>query len=751
MVDTRQSCKVDILVAGGGMAGVFAAVAAREAGMRVLLVEPHNVLGGQGTAGGVAGLCGDTLRVNQPFAELMTRLSAHGQIADYCPNDDRRNYDLESMAFFLQEMVLTAGVELLLHARVLAARVVDRRVEEVTVSVASDLRYFAPGMVIDATGECAVTAAAGFPTLHEGPLRQLPMSLYFTLWDTCWPVTPFLPTGCPQWDSEDALPMTSLHCFASGKVEVKMKVIGFDAADGVSFSLAEQQARRQMMGLVYHLQTKGYGGQVYRQHVLASVSRQIGVREGRRIIGEHILTEDEVTHAAVFEDAVAVGTYHLDYHWPDRVQRAGTGIDTMVEPYQIPLRALIPRGAVNLLAPGRGASGEQMAMSSFRVMATCAQMGYAAGKAAAQALAEGCAVAQVNIPRLQQAIIAGGQALDLSNYGEYLRRRLHTHEHLFGDNRPFAQCHASTLAQLSNRRIFAAWFGGTREGDPDVGIWGALRARGCWSAPRLLAKIDHRPHWNPVLLATPDGKLQLFFKVGESIPSWETWVITSLDGGEQWSVPRELVPGDHGGRGPAKNKPIILADGAWLAPASQERDNYWDVYVDRSVDGGQTWTASACIPIDHAHFSGDGVIQPGLWESQPGQVHMLMRSTCGFICRSDSNDGGLTWSPAHLTDLPNNNSGLDITRLADGTLVLACNPVSGNWAARTPLSLLVSTDNGATWPHCLNLETEPGEYSYPSIISTASGVALTYTWRRERIAFWTGSVEQITTGNLSPG
>ena len=370
---------IDTLVLGGGMAGTFAALAAKTPDTTVAIVEPANVLGGQGTAGGVAGFCGDSQRVNAPFARLVATLAQHELIAEYDPLADRRAYDLELCAFFLQEMVAAAGVEILFHARALAAQRTGGHITSVEVACASDRIEFQPGMVVDATGDCALAHAAGFATIHEGANKQLPMSLYFVLWDTGRPVTPFLPPGCPTWDDDESLPMTTLHVFPSGKVEVKMKVVGFDAADGQSLSRAELHARRQMMGLIYYLQTKGYAGTRLDTHVLASVSRHIGAREGRRIVGEYLLTEEDVTHACTFPDAVAVGTYHLDYHWPDRVERAGTGITTMVEPYHIPLRSLVPKGAANLLVAGRSASGDQMAMSSFRIQATCAQMGFAAG------------------------------------------------------------------------------------------------------------------------------------------------------------------------------------------------------------------------------------------------------------------------------------------------------------------------------------------------------------------------------------
>jgi predicted neuraminidase len=112
---------------------------------------------------------------------------------------------------------------------------------------------------------------------------------------------------------------------------------------------------------------------------------------------------------------------------------------------------------------------------------------------------------------------------------------------------------------------------------------------------------------------------------------------------------------------------------------------------------------------------------------------MLMRATrrVGGVCASLSDDYGRTWSPAVLTDIPNPNSGLDAARLADGRIVMACNPTP---AGRTPLSLLISKDNGETWPWRRDVETEPGEYSYPSVIQAADGtVHIVYTYQRKQI------------------
>ncbi|MHC4889403.1 MAG: sialidase family protein, partial [Planctomycetota bacterium] len=447
---------------------------------------------------------------------------------------------------------------------------------------------------------------------------------------------------------------------------------------------------------------------------------------------------------SVFDDGVAVGTYHTDYHWTDKIQRAGTGIIKMLEPYQIPLRCFIPKGARNLLVPGRGISAEQMALSSSRVMATIAQMGFAAGKAAGQCVRKKITIDKINVPELKNEIEAGGQSLDLSSYGEYLREMLFSHEDVFQEGEAFQQCHASTIVQLTNNRFLVAWFAGTEEGHNDTGIWLANRFQRIWSKPRLAAKVNDEPHWNPVLFRTPHGTVLLFFKVGANPEEWMTWLTISTDEGRSWSSPTCLRnrPGNYP-IGPVKNKPIILSDGTWLAPNSIENKNKWDAFVDISMDDGQTWSQSKIVPLDHSIFAGKGTIQPTLWESKPNRVHMMLRSTCGKICRSDSVDGGRTWKPVKALSLPNNNSGIDVTKLHDGILALVYNPVSQNGGPRTPLTIALSKDNGKTWPHKLDIETENGEFSYPSIIPTRVGMAIVYTYKRQRIKFWHGAIERI--------
>jgi predicted neuraminidase len=325
-------------------------------------------------------------------------------------------------------------------------------------------------------------------------------------------------------------------------------------------------------------------------------------------------------------------------------------------------------------------------------------------------------------------------------------------EHVFGDLRPFAQCHAASVLRRTDRGLFVTWFGGTVEGHQDTAIWAADRTPDTdsaamptpptlptggspgWNAPRQIAKVGDVAHWNPVLFAPREDLWVLHFKVGRRIREWATWSQTSRDAGRTWQDACVLVPGDVGGRGAVKNKCIRLTSGDWLAGASTESWRRWDAFVDRSASGLDDWRACPPLPIERRRLRGRGIIQPTLWESSPGHVHALLRSTEGVLFRSDSSDDGFHWSTARPTTIPNNNSGIDAVRMRNGMLALACNPVEGNWAARSPLSILFSGDNGESWTERLDIETEPGEFSYPALIEDGDGLCLAYTWNRRRIA-----------------
>ena len=309
--------------------------------------------------------------------------------------------------------------------------------------------------------------------------------------------------------------------------------------------------------------------------------------------------------------------------------------------------------------------------------------------------------------------------------------RLEIKEQIFSlEERKTPSCHASTIVQLSGGHLLAAWFGGRHEGANDVEIWCAQRDEQGWSSPRQASPASNLPCWNPVLYAEGE-RVTLWYKHGTPIPDWYTRTAESLDGGQTWVNDRELIPGDRtGGRGPVKNKPIRLKNGWLLAGASHETlEGVWLPFTEFSQDGGKTWIRSAYLRSEPAAK----LIQPTLWESESG-VHMLLRSGAGWIYKADSTDQGLTWSAAAPICVPNNNSGLDCVRLPDGRIALVCNPISDP-GLRTPVSLLLSEDDGNHFHKVMDLEDGEGEYSYPAVIWAGERLHITFTYRREQIMY----------------
>ncbi|HEX6986045.1 MAG TPA: sialidase family protein [Planctomycetaceae bacterium] len=300
------------------------------------------------------------------------------------------------------------------------------------------------------------------------------------------------------------------------------------------------------------------------------------------------------------------------------------------------------------------------------------------------------------------------------------------------DEAPFPSCHASTIAETSDGTLVAAWFGGTHEKHRDVGIWVSRREGDRWTRPVEVATgiqyrtpdgEEHRyPCWNPVLFQPKDSSLLLFYKCGPSPDAWWGMLTRSGDGGKSWSFPRRLPEGI---LGPVKNKPIRLPDGRLLCGSSTEHDG-WRVHFEITPDLGRTWTRVG--PINDGQEI--GAIQPSLLRHADGRLQALGRSQQGRVWTAWSDDGGLTWGPMTLTDLPNPNAGTDAVTLADGRHLLVYNHTE---KGRTPLNVAVSQD-GEAWRMAVVLEDQPGEYSYPAVIQTSDGlVHVTYTWKRERI------------------
>ncbi len=302
---------------------------------------------------------------------------------------------------------------------------------------------------------------------------------------------------------------------------------------------------------------------------------------------------------------------------------------------------------------------------------------------------------------------------------------------------PYPQAHASTIVELPDATIAAAWFGGSGEGRPDVAIWFTRRAAKGWETPVAVARDARYPTWNPVLFQPPGQPLHLFYKVGPTPRDWWGMVITSSDGGRHWSAPARLPDGV---LGPIKNKPVVLADGTWLSPSSREvgtpEKNRWFLRMERSTDRGRTWTAGPEI----ASPVGLEAIQPSVLTLRDGTLALVARTRQGVVATSRSRDGGRSWSPLAALALPNPNAGTDAVTLADGRQLIVYNhaahdPATPGDGPRWPLNVALS-DDGVHWRAVLTLESRPirDGYAYPAVIQTRDGrVHITYTWNRTRI------------------
>ncbi len=290
---------------------------------------------------------------------------------------------------------------------------------------------------------------------------------------------------------------------------------------------------------------------------------------------------------------------------------------------------------------------------------------------------------------------------------------------------PRAMNHGSTIA-ASGRGLATAWFGGSLESRPDVGIWVSVNPGGGWSAPVEVATGvqddgTRLACWNPVLFQPAADPLLLFYKVGTNPRTWWGLSMASEDGGRTWTAPRRLPAGI---LGPIKNKPVQLADGDLLSPSSTEDDG-WRVYLERSADLGRTWRRIG--PLDGR---GTHAIQPSILTHGDGRLQLLCRTKQGFMAESWSSDDGNTWSVLSLTSIPNPNSGCDAVTLADGRQLLVYNRSSRK---RSPLNVAISRD-GTHWDDVLILAQGVGEYSYPAVIQAADGlVHVTYSWNLSRI------------------
>ncbi len=300
---------------------------------------------------------------------------------------------------------------------------------------------------------------------------------------------------------------------------------------------------------------------------------------------------------------------------------------------------------------------------------------------------------------------------------------MHEREHVFAPDPRWPSAHAASVALLPDGTLIASWFAGSREGAPDVAVWGSERGAEGWSPPRVFADTPGRPDGNSVLWLDGSGALRLWYVTMEG-RGWATCVVRerrSMDGGRSWGGDR-YVRKAWGWM--VRNEPLRW-QGRILLPMYDERD--WSAFVLVSEDGGETWQESNAVR------AGVGVIQPALAPLADGRLLMFLRSRGGSVYRAFSADpSGLVWTEAEPTSLANPNSAVELIRLDGGPLLAVFNPTT---AGRSPLRAALSYDEGETWAAWRDLEAGPGELSYPTAVQTPDGlIHVLYTHRRQTIA-----------------
>jgi hypothetical protein len=409
--------EADVAVIGGGIAGVCAACAAARKGASVILVEHFAVVGGNATSGGVANWSGETRGQGAIFDEIVSRQEEFNSISSY-PGEasgfDRCNrvFDHEILAVILQEMLLKYKVKLLLHTQFVDVKVRGRTITETVICGHSGPEALKAKVFIDCTGGAFVAHQAGFECMH-GRLEdglQLPASMMYFVRELDEDIKHWLPEEWHTYSKEEKLPMTSIWPNGPKSKALKVKIPFGNSVDTEGMTELEIRARRRMLEI-----TDYYQRIEEKKWLFDHASPIIGLREGRRIVGDYILTVDDLRKGCRFDDAVARGVFYLDGMKPDDEKRTYllSKEEQLIPPYHIPLRSLIAKDGDNLLMAGRCFSSDQLALSSARVMTTCAMMGQAAGMTAAKAALENMQIRNIDGQKIRKNLEAYGANLNV--------------------------------------------------------------------------------------------------------------------------------------------------------------------------------------------------------------------------------------------------------------------------------------------------------------------------------------------------
>ncbi len=438
--------QVDVLVCGGGPAGIIAACAAADDGLKVLLVESRSFLGGNMTIGlPILGFLGQ--KKNQIIyglpQKLIDRLKARKASSEhrYCPNHMSLTLvEPEAVKSVALEMVLESHVEVLLHTSVADVIKSGDQITGIITESKSGREAILAKVVIDCTGDADVAFRSGVPCEKgnsEGGMQ--PPTLMFCLAGVDTEklrmsivnkprtyVTEFIPaeyfgqnhqfivvgfkdliktaeTAGLSIPTERTIIITGLR---EGEAWINMtRVMGTDGTDAHSLTLGEIEARRQITDIQKYLISYVPG---FENAYFTKTAPFLGIRETRRLVGEYVMNRDDILSCRKFDDAIAVASYPIDLHRPnDR----GCTMEWCGDCYDIPYRSLVPKKIKGLLVAGRCISTTHEAMAAIRVMAPCMAMGEAAGRAAKAAVRDEVAVDKVDVRKLQKELVARGAYL----------------------------------------------------------------------------------------------------------------------------------------------------------------------------------------------------------------------------------------------------------------------------------------------------------------------------------------------------
>ncbi len=376
----------DIIVCGGGPSGVSAAIAAGRKGMKVLLIEKQNSLGGMWTNGYVCPLFDveqDSVIINEIVDDLKSTNNWGGFIG--------KSFNFEFMKFYLEKKCMDAGVDLLYDTAFLDAVKFDGGWEITVLNIDGTTTYTCK-ICIDATGDAVVADKVGACwRIGETDYTQCQaMTLMFLIGN--------IPDGYTSMKHcyEEIAVAYSNAGIPSEKIPFKVPYIiripstkfavvqlthmyGHNPLDAKSRTDAVIEGRRQIIEVFSTLKNHN---PAFKDIELITSAPLLGVRESRRIVGEYELTVEDALTGSKFEDKTALCHFNMDVHSADNNGQHCTPIKR----FDVPYRSFIPKGLDNFLVVGRCISGDHKVMAAYRVTGDCSAMGEAAGNAAANAV-----------------------------------------------------------------------------------------------------------------------------------------------------------------------------------------------------------------------------------------------------------------------------------------------------------------------------------------------------------------------------